>query len=352
MTQQDPTPAKRLSDAAAVELFEQSIAGMSAELPLTDVLIAVADDTEDRQLRRAARGLADRVSQGADLAAAAESAGPVLPERFRQVLMASANVKQAASLLAAVADHESARRQLQRRLWSVIAYPSFVAALLLALLLFVSVAIAPTFRDIYEEMEFELPASTVAMMSALDLLPWFLAVIAIGVCGWLLLGFAPRGIRVVDWLRSAAPLFGRLWIDTGHHELSSLLGALTEKGVPLPQALRCTESSLRDRNLARALQLAADRALAGETLGQSMQQSIHFEPTLTALVRWGEVASELPAALRQAQRHYAAEIDLRADFLMRVLPPIMLCCVAFVMFMVLAAFLIPCVTLLNAWSIW
>ena len=162
----------------------------------------------------------------------------------------------------------------------------------------------------------------------------------------------PGGARLVDWLRTALPGVGKLWIFSGHHELASILHALTRQRIPLDAALRCTVASLRDRNLARALRLAGVRAGRGAALGSSMAESIHFDPTLTSLVRWGESNDSLPDALQQACQHFEGELDLQATFLSRVLPPFLLVAVTGAIFCVVIGLMAPIVPLMRGLMWW
>ena len=303
--------ADRLADAA------------DAGVPLDELFRALADDADNRHVRRVSRALAERLAAGDDLPTAVAASASVLPSPFRQALAAVTDPSQTAPLLRGLAIHEAARQRLKRQIGSAIFYPLLVFTLLAVIVLVLCVTIVPEFREIFVDFELELPIVTTAIFHLAELAPAIVGGAAALVLLLAALGRAPVLGRIVHWLRTSVPFAGQLWIWNAQHSFASLLSELVGARLPLDDALRCTASSLRDQNLARAARIVTRKCAQGATLSQGLAESIHFDRSLAGLAAWGEANDLLPAALRQAAGHYEQEIEQHVAFLRRVAPPVL-----------------------------
>jgi type IV pilus assembly protein PilC len=337
------SPAAPLVDQPAMRAAEAADAGV----PLEEVYLALADDSENRRVRRASRVLAARLSAGDDLPTAVAASARLLPRSFREP-MASVDPRQLAPLLRGVARHEAARDRLKRRIRTTLFYPVLVTGLMTAVIAMLCVIVVPHFRDMYLEFDLELPEMTEALLRAADWLPWALLGLVLLWGVWTALGQIPGVDRFVHWLRTGLPVAGQVGVASSHHEFASLLAELLAVQSPLDEALRAASRMMRDRNLARAARIAARKCESGTSLSQSLRESLHFDRALAGLAAWGEANHSLPEALRQAAAHYETEIDRYATFIGRVAPPVLYVGVLSAMLISVYAILMPLLQTINS----
>ncbi len=348
MSDVTPPPAgRRLSADEASALVEHVAAGAAAGLPLDEVFLALAEEADQRGLRRAAARIADELRRGADLRGALAAVDCELPPYLRSALEASTDLGQTAAVLAGIALHETARKRLRRNLRSALLYPVIVLGLLSAVVVGLTLLVVPQFASLYYDFDLTLPQLTQFLLESARVVPWILAAAAALAVAYFVVGLAPPGRRLMHWLRTCVPVMGRLWIWNAQHEFASILGALTSQRVTLDEALACTAASLRDANLARAARIVADKCAGGALLSRSLAESIHFDPALPALVSWGESQGTLPAALRQAATTFEEELELQAAFLQRIMPSLLFIVVISTMFFFVIGLMIPLVDLIN-----
>ncbi|MBA3480390.1 MAG: type II secretion system F family protein [Pirellulales bacterium] len=322
-------------------------------VPLNEVFRALAEDIENGRLSRASSRLADELDRGVDLKTAMRSIdGERLPAYLYRSLVASVDVGQTAALLQGLARHQTTSKHLRRQVRSALLYPAVVLLLFAAVVMGLLFFVVPEFRTFYEDFGLTLPTMTLVVLEAADSVPWAIlaALLILPLC--LLVGLLPGGRRLVHWLRTGAPVVGRLWIWSCHHEFASALGALVSQGVVLDEAIACTAASLSDRNLARASRIVARKCENGVALSQAMAESIHFDRALTGLLAWGEANDALPEALRQAAAMYEKEIDLQMILLRRMMPPLLFIGVTATLFTFTVTLMIPLVDLINNLSGW
>jgi type IV pilus assembly protein PilC len=320
----------------------------SANVPLNEVFRALAEDIENGRLSRASSRLADELDRGVDLKTAMHSLdGQRLPTYLYRSLVASVDAGQTAALLQGLARHQTTSKRLRRQLRSALLYPTIVVILFALVLMGLMFFVVPTFAKIFADFGLTLPTMTVSIIAASESVPWAILCLLLVIPLRLLVEVLPGGRRMVHWLRTGVPVLGRLWIWSGHHEFASALGALVSQGVVVGESLDCTAASLRDRNLARASRIVAEKCESGVALSQAMGESIHFDRALTGLVAWGEANDALPEALRQATEMYEKEIDLQTILMRRTLPPLLFISVAATAFMFVVMLMVPLMDLIG-----
>lgn len=318
-----------------------------ANLPLGELLLAMAEEHDSRRMRRVMHSLAERVAAGAPLEEAVRDIRHRLPGYFRHAIDVAKDQDQTISLLAGLARQEGTRRRLQRQLRSVLLYPAIVMALLSLVIIGAGVILVPQFEELFNDVGLTLPTGTIALIEASKLLPAIFLGAAAVAAAWMLMALIPGGLRIRHWLRTSLPVVGRVWTWSAQHEFACVLGALTGQRLPIVDALEYAAASLQDRNLARSTKIAARKCEAGAPLSQAMADSIHFDRALTALVSWGEANDRLPQALHQAATLFEEEIDLHTSFLRRVLPPLMFVIVLTTVFFMIMMLMVPLVSVIN-----
>ncbi|MEN1678127.1 MAG: type II secretion system F family protein [Planctomycetota bacterium] len=324
-------------------LLENLAAIAEAQAPLGEALPMVAESIGDRHLKqRIDAALAHNADQGA-----AAVFGQLLPPRVTRLLDFGLGYGPLPEVLKSLAEQESQRSAIVRRIYRVLAYPTLVLVLLGALLFFLGTVVAPPFQEIFNEFELELPAATEAAMSLADMAPRVGVAVVGGLVAITLALLWPPTCRGVHWLRTSLPLLGRAWVWAGHEQFCSQMATLCRMGAPVDEALRHAAAGQRDRHIAGAIRGVGRRCQRGRTLGEAMADSRDFERTLTALVAAGESAAALPEAFDDAASEYRAQLDAYAVFLSRIVLPVVTVLVGVSVLGFVAAMFIPLVSLIE-----
>jgi general secretion pathway protein F len=118
------------------------------------------------------------------------------------------------------------------------------------------------------------------------------------------------------------PLVGNAWHWTGVAEMLRALGLLVEHRVPLPEALRLTAGGITDAYVAAQCRALASRVEQGTSLTMSLINLRTLPLSIVPMVRWGEDHDALAAGLRTAAEMIEGRLDMRANLLVQVIPPI------------------------------
>ena len=319
-------------------------------IPLEIALAALAEEKDDRRLARVAHELASRLAAGESLDEAATSLGRQLPTEIQGLLRAGLQSGDLAGTFERFAAERMAMQRAMRRLRSAIAYPLLIAAILVPLVLFLSVFVIPMFGELYQEFDLELPTFTEIMLQTAEQMPALIGSLLLMLVALPLLLRAIGGRWLLHRVLSATPLVGRLWMWAGQREFAAMLASFLDQRLPLERAVAHTSEVIRDRNVARACGPVLSRLEAGQPLSACLNQSMHFDRSLVALVAWGEAHGLVPEALRVATEVFDDRIDQHAFFVYRLLPPVTLVVVTSMMFMVVVGLMVPLVRLIEGLS--
>jgi type IV pilus assembly protein PilC len=322
-----------------------------SSLPLEVTLAALAEETNDPRLAKAAQRIADDVEHGKPIDQALADLDRGLPTAIRSLLQIGADTGDLAGVLERFSKQQLASQHARRRIRSALTYPLVIMSILVPLLLFLSLSVVPIFKDIFEEFDLPLPTVTTIIVQAAEQMPQFIIGLLILVVG------IPLALRIFGgrWMfhrvRTAVPLLGRMWIWSAQRDFAAALASFVSLRVPLVDAVAQAGLTINDRSLGRACSRVSRQLESGASLTECLDQSIHFDRALVAIVAWGEGQGLLLEALALAIGVFDERIDQFAAFLRRLLPPITLVVVVTVMFYLLIGLMVPLVTLIQNLSL-
>ncbi len=339
-----------LSADQAAELAGQVADLAKAGLPLPAGLRAMAQEFPRGRVSQAMRAIADQLDAGRSLEEAIQSYGARLPRPVRELIAAGHRSGRLAVVLEQFVELEQARAGLRRRLSTVLAYPTILLLLLLALHLFFATSIVPGFNAVYYDFGVKLPVMTQITLSFFS--PAMNGqVVTAGVCLVLLFFLCTTGRpawaqTVLYWI----PGIGSVWRCNRLAEFSRLMGLMFDEQIPLPDALRWTAGGLSDADLAAACRKAADRVEAGSGFPECLVGLRSFPPAIVPLVTWGQYAPEPAEAMRAATAMFDERARNQADLLESFLSPMLFLVIVGVIGFVVAALFLPLIALISSLS--
>lgn len=319
----------------------------SLSLPLATGLRAGAQECGNRRIADALLAIADRVENGQSLEEVIAGTPGLFPPHVSGLVLAAAKTGTLGVALAELVEHQRAARALRTRILRAFAYPMFVVALAVFVLLFVLFAISDSYLRMFTEFGLQLPLST-------RLLIWWrdygVAVVAIvgssGLILALILRFTlPRAI----WSRLVfgVPIVGPLSYWMALAEWCSLLSVLIKNRIALPEALRLSACGIENAYIAQVVRELSVRTSQGQPLAELLAKERPLPVSLVPLIRWGERLGLLDEALATARELFDRRANVRALMLQSILPPILFISIACVILMVVAALFAPMTGLIT-----
>jgi type II secretory pathway component PulF len=343
--------ARRPLSAREAEAVTAALADVTAaELPLADGLRAAADEAADRRVADELSWLASQVEAGRPLDEVLASRQAGYPGYAGGVVRAALRTGRLGEALVDLVGCQRTRRDMW---WSIrvsLSYPLLLLVVATLIGAGIAVGLLGPLVDLFLDSEMDLPYMTRALVWFHQSgVKWVLglagAVVAAAILFRLVAGAAPWR-RVV----STVPVVGVLWHWSGVAELARLLAALVEYGVPLPESLRLAAAAVRDANLSQVSLGLATEVERGRSLSELIAVTPRMPASLGPLVRWGERAGQLDEAFRVAAEMFEGRLQLRAELVRSILPPLVFVAVASGVFFLLASLYLPLVAMIQGLS--
>lgn len=329
------------------QLELQLRAGVNADTALGQL----AADAPAGGMRRMLEKIHREVAQGTPIHVACRFFGRQFPPHLAAVVSAGEASAQLPAAIRALAAHVSGNAELRRTARRALIYPVVVLIATTALIGFLLGGVVPQFAAIFASLHLELPAVTVALIRASELVRhgWTL-VGAVLVGGGAIAGALVRSPRVRH-ARDAALLHLPVLGDVIRHLATARFAAhcrlLHEAGIPLLDALRTGAELTGNAVMARQLLAARERVAVGQPLYAALPKKHAFPGFIVPALKSGETTGQLGAALRHIEDYAASRARDRLATALALLEPMLLATLTGLVGLIALSFFLPLFSLLG-----
>ena len=318
---------------------------MQAGITVLQILKIQAQQSENAVLRSRLSEIALQVERGGDLAGALAKNSDLFP----QIIISMVEAGEAGGILDEVmerlADHFENQHDLEEKIRSATMYPIIVSALAVVVMALMVFFVLPSFGGIFDEMGFEMPLLTRALLALSDLVIgyWYFFVAALLLAAlWLrrYLG-TPQGRERLDRLQMRLPIYGKIYSTMIVARFARTLSTLMASGVDLVQSLELVERVINNVALAGALVEARRVIRQGDPLALPLAASGLFPPMLVEMVHIGEESGALDGMLARTADFYEGELTFILDRLGSIIEPVMLIAVGLFVGLLLISIIQP-----------
>lgn len=212
------------------------------------------------------------------------------------------------------------QENLRAQTTQALIYPAILVVGIIGLFLLLMLFVIPRFSDMFNQVDFELPAMTLHMMALGTFLGhwwWLLGLAGGGLwVGARLLFATERGRYGRDRTLLALPVLGAFVRKLALSRFAKTMALILASGLDLLRALDLMQGVVGNSVVSRQLGVIRSRVATGETLQQAFAEADVFPPLMQRLVSVGEKTGSLDTSLRQASEYLDREIprDLKKAF--------------------------------------
>lgn len=318
---------------------------LGAGMPMADALRSVANQAENKLMKRFATGIFEKVSEGHSYAQALTSSGFNLPSDYVATVRAGEESGHLVEVLSRMAESIEKQEKIRKKMRSALIYPTLMVVMAVAIILFLMAFVVPKVVSVFDNMNQNLPPLTQGLLNTSDFLDqhW----------GWLLLGSI--GLIVVykmlmqkerwqyrrDRALLSIPALRKFLVYSASARWARTLGVLHASGVPITEALKISSEVMNLLPLKQKVAQMEVEVREGQKLYTSMKQAKFFPPLLLNLVETGEGNGQVDNMLLKGAEHYEEEVDTAATTLVSLLEPIMIVIMGGVVLTIVLAIMLP-----------
>ncbi|MEM7773513.1 MAG: type II secretion system F family protein [Cyanobacteria bacterium P01_A01_bin.37] len=220
--------------------------------------------------------------------------------------------------------------RLQNQIKSAMAYPVTVSILATIIFVAMTVFLLPTFAEIFEELNADLPLFTRIMLNVSNFLQqWYNWVIIVGVIFSVAFIYrryyaTEHGERTIDSLFLKLPLFGDLVQKTATARFCRTFGSLSRSGVPILTSLEIVRDTAGNRIISDAIDEARDEIQTGGMISLALQKHRVFPAMAIQMISIGEETGELDSMLMKVADFYEDEVEQAVKALTSIMEPFMI----------------------------
>jgi general secretion pathway protein F len=310
---------------------------ISSGVPLIEAIGALSHEQKD-DWRNILTDLKDRLAGGSSLARAMQAHPGVFPDFYTGMIAAGETSGKLPEVLLKLSDFLESELNIKNKIKTALIYPTFMACVSIAIVLFLFTFVIPKITKIFEETSASLPFITVVLIwisSAFKKFWWLLLGIVSGLI------FLYRRIKltkkeIIDsiLLKDPTGILTRLYML----RFTMTMGFLLSGGLPILRAMQLTSKATGNAVLEKKIMAAQELVSQGAKLSTSLEG---FPPTLLQIISTGEQTGKLPEVLQKTAESYEAEFDRKLQRAVSLLEPVLILTMGLIVGFIVVAVLLP-----------
>lgn len=337
----------RLKRVDRLFFTEQIALLLLAGVPIIPALELLLQSNSKRSLKGVIEKLKVKVSKGASIS----SVLSLFPRSFPSLYIALVEVGEVSGKLSEVfsylASIEKKRLQAFAAIQKALIYPVMVLLVAVAVLVFILIAVVPTFEQLYQSSGAELPQITQSVIGASHFLLSShgrnLLLVLLGMM-WLVRRLYRRKRRFrywVDCLLLKVPVLGDIFLESFNASFSEVLSVLIRSGVPLVKGIGLYQQGVENVFISERLDLMCIDLKKGESFQKCAKESRLFSKVSLALISVGEMGGSLGVVLDKSAEYHSDMVSKKVEALIALLDPLSMVLIGLLVGVILIALYLP-----------
>lgn len=319
----------RLNTKAFSLMCSQFSIILKSGIPIGRTVRLIGDKMTDKKLKGILKKVAEDVEAGRSVAASfQERGGKILPAVFIETIRAGEESGNLARAFETMYQHYDKQIKMRAKVRNALIYPVFVLALSVVVVIVLMVKVVPTFMDIFESYDAELPLITQSLIWVSNFFKKyiFMIIVVLAAIGLIFKLYAntEKGRLNVAKLALKLPVLGNVTLLGAASEFAANLTTLIGAGLQLTKAVSITARVIDNYYISQCVGKMTSRLEEGHTLGECMREANCLPDILVDMTAVGEETGELEGTLHTISGYYEAELDMAVQDVLKKLEPTLL----------------------------
>ncbi len=317
---------------------------LKAGLPLVSSLRLVAENEEDKKLKKILDETADDVHAGNSLAESLAARGSGLPRTFIETIRAGEESGRLDETFERLQKYYENADAVGSKVASAMIYPAMLIAVAVIVISIIMIFAVPVFKDSFGGME-NLPLPTALLINMSDFMVnnWLLlaAILAAAAMGVILYGKTDTGRHLYARLALTFPGVDGINKMNAASQLASTLSTMLASGLPMVSAARITANTADNLLISEDIEKAVQGVIEGNRLADGLRQSKWLPSLLLEMVTVGEETGKLETTLNVVSEYYTKEVDTAVKRALDILNPCITIVLAIIVVFILLSVYLP-----------
>lgn len=327
---------------------------LDSGLSIGKTLNILIEQGEKPKLREALIGVNSDIKRGETLASSMGKRKDVFPKLLTSMIDAGERSGNLDIILKRMAEYYEKETKIRGKIKSAMIYPIVLGVVAIIAITFILTFVMPTFVQMFEENNVELPMSTKMVLGTSKMLGKygviFFLVLVIGI---ILLGKylkSEEGQYKLSVINLKLPVIKKLTQKIVVSRFTRTMGIVSSSGMSLVTSLEIVASVVVNKIAEKELLKVKEKVLKGEGLGDSIMNIKIFPPMLASMVKVGEEAGSLDSILDKTADFYDDELEREIQTATALIEPAMIVIMGVIIGFLLISILTPMFKMYNSIS--
>lgn len=242
---------------------------------------------------------------------------------------------------------ERQRLMALKSIQKALIYPIMVIVVAMGVVLFILIAVVPTFEMLYQSGGVELPVMTQKVLALSQYLLsrkglWLLFYLVV-LC-WYFRVLLRREGAFRYWFDQkilGMPLIGSIFYASFNASFSQIVGVMIGSGITLVRSIELYEAGVQNRYIRQKLEELRLSLVRGDSFYTVAKKSGIFTDVTLALISVGEVSGTLVMVLERSGQYHADRVGQRVESFIALIDPLSLVLIGGMVGVILVALYLP-----------
>lgn len=327
---------------------------LDSGLSIGKALNILIEQCEKPKLREALIGVNGELKRGETLASSMRKRKDVFPNLLTSMIDAGERSGNLDIILKRMAEYYEKETKIRGKIKSAMIYPIVLGVVAIISITFILTFVMPTFVQMFEENNVDLPMSTKMVLETSKVLGKYgIIIFLILVTAIILLGKylkSEEGQYKLSSINLKIPVIKKLTQKIIVSRFTRTMGIVSSSGMSLVTSIEIVASVVGNKIAENELLKVKEKVLKGEGLGDSIMNIKIFPPMLASMVKIGEEAGSLDSILDKTADFYDDELEREIKTATALIEPSMIVLMGIIIGFLLISILTPMFKMYNSIS--
>jgi type IV pilus assembly protein PilC len=324
---------------------------LKAGVTVVDSTRILSAQTSSKALSKVLSEVEIELKEGITLSEAFAKHRKIFEPLFINMLKAGEATGGLDETLERLGDHYEKQHMTRQKVIAALSYPAVVGIIAIAVVIFLLLAVVPTFVDMFADMGSELPLITRVVLGASEIVQkyWYvlLLLVILGAAGVAVIRRKKETKYYLDYFILKTPVFGSLIQKAVLARMTRTFSSLFSSSVPILQSMVILERVVENEVIARVIKESRDSLESGGSLTEPMKNHWAIPPLVSHMISIGEETGSLDAMLSKVADFYEKEVEHSTDQLKSLIEPLMIVFLAGLVGTIVTAIMVPMFEMFN-----
>lgn len=323
----------------------QFVSITEAGVPMKEALQMLAEQTENKWLKRAIAEVLTNVEKGNTLADSMMAFSDIFPGMLVNMVRAGEASGSLELSFSRMATHFEKEAKLRATIMKATIYPIILICAAIGVVAVMLLFVIPIFVDMFADLDVQMPALTLAVMGTSSWMAshWYVILIiaVIAAAAYRLIYQTDQGRLTIDNVKMKMPLFGKLTVKTACAQFARTMSTLLSAGLSTTSCLDIVAGIMKNVHYANAFLKAKEEVMKGIPLSEPLQTTGIFPPMVYHMTGIGEETGNLEEMLEKLADYYDEEVEMTTQSILAAMEPLIIVFMALIVGTLVIAVILP-----------